>query len=144
MTVRIAFGGLLLAALVAPAQAQRPLPQEVSDGFYVTVDEVRANSRETFMAFAGEDGGPISRQEFVETDLEPEIGPSGRNPEMLGRLFDLLDADDDGRLTRTEWQEQIERDVAFADENEDGRITLKELANARENMGIGDAVEMIF
>ncbi len=35
-------------------------------------------------------------------------------------------------------------DLTFSDANDDGKITLKELSNARENIGIGDALEMIF
>lgn len=134
------------AGLPAAAQSgdQGRLPQQVADDFYVTVQEVRANSRATFESFGGAGGQPVSKQEFVTTDLAERIGPSGSNERLLGRLFDLLDADDSGKVTLAEWNQQIEQDLSFADGNGDGRISLKELSNARKNMGVGDALGLIF
>ena len=139
-----ALAAAVLATFALPAGASSPLPASVTDGFYVTLEEVRQKSGETFRAFAGPDGPPITQEQFVNTELPPEAGPEGRNPDLLRNLFAKLDIDGDGRLTRQEWDEQIASDLAFADENEDGRITLKELSNARENMGIGAALGMMF
>lgn len=144
--------GLLAAAMAAtawlPAQAQTgsrgELPQAVADGFYVTLQEVRTHSRETFESFAGPGGAPVPKDQFVSTELAEPVGPSGRNRQLLGRLFDLLDTDDSGRLTQAEWNDQIRADLSFADGNGDGRISLKELANARENMAFGEALGLIF
>ena len=137
-----AFG--LLLTLAAPAFAQVNLPEQVTDGFYITIEEIRANSREVFNALAGPKGGPISKEQFVSTDLPADIVPGENARPLLQRLFGLLDADGDGQLTLAEWNEQIETDLSFADQNQDGRITLKELANARKNLGIGDALGLIF
>jgi Ca2+-binding EF-hand superfamily protein len=136
--------GLLATALTYPVLAQTDLPQDVTDGFYITLEEVRANSRELFSTFAGPDGGSVSQQEFVSTELPTDVVPGENNRELLQDLFGVLDADGDGQLTRSEWEDRIERDLSFADENNDGRITLKELANARENLDIGDALGMLF
>ncbi len=70
--------------------------------------------------------------------------PEEADRELLQRLFSVLDLNADGQLTRAEWNQRIWSDLAFADANDDGKITLKELSNARENIGIGDALEMIF
>lgn len=135
---------LLTVALACPAFAQTDLPQDVTDGFYITLEEVRANSREVFNSFAGPDGGPVSQDEFVSTELPADVVPGETDRQLLQELFGVLDADGDGQLTLAEWEDRIERDLSFADENGDGRITLKELANARENLGLGDAIGMIF
>lgn len=139
-----ALATVVLAALALPAGAGSPLPQSVTDGFYITLEEVRQKSAETFRAFAGPNGPPITQEQFVGTDLPPEVGPEGRDPALLRSLFGQLDVDGNGRLTRQEWDEQIASDLSFADGNGDGRITLKELSNARENMGVGDALGMLF
>lgn len=154
---RLFLGGLLLAVMALQAQAQQvqaqqpqaqqpggALPRDVADGAYVTLEEVRANSRDTFEAFAGEGAEAVTRMKFIQTELSDGVGPAGSDSGLLEKLFGELDADGDGLLTLDEWNRQIESDLAFADENEDGRVTLKELANARENMGIGDALGMIF
>ena len=135
---------LLLMAVASPAFGQANFPADVTDGFYITLEEIRANSAAVFETFAGPGGGPISQEQFVSTELPQDIVPGESDRALLERLFGVLDANDDGQLTRAEWNEQIETDLAFADQNEDGRITLKELANARENLGIGDAIGMVF
>lgn len=58
----------------ASAASAVDLPEAALDGFYITLDEVRANSREFFNAFAGPDGGPISHQEFVTKKLPEQQG----------------------------------------------------------------------
>ena len=126
------------------ALAQTGFPPSVSDGSYVTLEEIRANSKKVFTTFAGPGGGPIRRETFVTRDLPPGVKLDGKNQELLPNLFTALDGNGDGLVTRAEWNSRIEMDIAFADENGDGRITLKELANARENMGISDAVGMLF
>lgn len=141
---RFALGFMALAMFATQAQAEGALPEKVTDDFYVTLEEVRKYSSNTFAAFAGPDGGPISKKEFVSTELADRVGPAGDNPQMLDRLFGHLDIDGNGQLTREEWSRQINKDLSFADANDDGRITLKELSNARENMGIGDAIGMLF
>ena len=144
MMLRIALGAVALATFAAQVQAETALPQEVTDNFYVTLEEVRKHSGDTFTAFAGPGGGPISKEEFVSTELADRVGPAGDNPQLLDRLFGHLDVDGNGQLTREEWSQQINRDLSFADANDDGRITLKELSNARENIGVGDAIGMLF
>jgi Ca2+-binding EF-hand superfamily protein len=150
--MRLLAMSVVAAAIVATASVRAgaqsgghgDLPQAVADGFYVTLQEVRAHSRETFESFAGPGGGPVPRDQFVSTELAEPIGPSGRNQQLLGRLFNLLDTDDSGSVSRAEWDTQIRKDLSFADANVDGRISLKELANARENMGFGEALGLVF
>ncbi|WP_126172246.1 hypothetical protein [Altericroceibacterium xinjiangense] len=133
----------LVLSLAHPAVAQN-LPSEVTDGMYITVDEVRSNSMDTFEFFAGPSGGPISKQQFVSSEVPSDVMPNKPERPLLEKLFGLLDADSNGQLTLSEWRSRINRDLAFADQNSDGRITLKELANARKNMGVGDALGMVF
>lgn len=126
------------------AQETIELPPDVIEGFYITLDDVRAKSNEVYDALASAAGDPISKDEFVGTQLPDKVVPEETDRELLQRLFSVLDMNADGQLTRAEWNERIESDLAFVDENEDGKITLKELSNARENIGIGDALGMIF
>lgn len=133
----------LAAALVSPAAAQDALPKSVTDGMYVTVAEVRAKSDSTFEAFAGPGASSVTRDKFVSTKIPASIMPNSGG-DLLGKLFSLLDANSDGTLTISEWRERLQKDIQFADENGDGKITLKELAKARQNMSVGDALEMAF
>lgn len=135
---------LVLAVAPAAALAEGGLPDDVVGGTAITLEEVRANSAEVFEAFAGQDGGPVSRQEFLGTDIPKKILPDQPDRAVLADLFTTLDADSDGRLTRAEWNERLESDLQMIDQDGDGRITVEELANARENIGFGDALGMIF
>lgn len=131
------------AAVASPSAAQEGLPKSVTDGMYVTVAEVRAKSESTFEAFAGAGATSVTRDKFLSTKIPPRIMPtSGGN--LLGKLFSLLDVNSDGTLTISEWRQRLQKDIHFADENGDGKITLKELARARKNMSVGDALEMAF
>ncbi|MCZ0814138.1 hypothetical protein N5A93_18100 [Roseovarius sp. EGI FJ00037] len=138
----------LLLALVVPAvtsaQEKVTLPPDVIEGFYITLDDVRARSDELYDALARAAGDPISEEDFVGRRLPDKVVPEDTDRDLLQRMFSVLDMNGDGQLTRTEWNERIESDLAFADANEDGRITLEELSNARENIGIGDALGLIF
>lgn len=137
-------GALALgAALISPAAAQVALPKSVTDGMYVTVAEVRAKSESTFEAFAGPGATSVTRDKFVSTNLPASIMPNTGGG-LLGKLFSLLDANSDGTLTLSEWRQRLGKDIQFADANGDGKITLKELAKARQNMSVGDALEMAF
>ena len=135
---------LLAIPAFASAQETLELPAEVIDGFYITLDDVRARSVEVYDALAGAAGDPISKADFVGHKLPDKVVPEQADRELLQSLFSVLDVNGDGRLTRAEWTERIESDLRFADENEDGRITLKELSKAPENLEIGEALRMIF
>lgn len=138
----IVFGAIL--ALASPVHAQNTLPAHIADDLYITLAEIRANSLDTFLFFSGPDGGPISKQEFVTTNLPDGVLEKQLERPLLERLFGLLDANSNGELSLFEWKSGIDRDLKFADQNNDGRITLKELSTARQNMNFGDAIEMIF
>ena len=127
-----------------PAAAQTDLPPEVLDGMYITVAEIRSNSMDTFQTFAGPDGGPIAKDEFVATPLPSSLLPNKSEEELMTRLFSLLDANSDGKLTLGEWRDRLDKDLQFADQNDDGRITLRELSNAKQNLGFGEALGLVF
>ncbi|MGY9049895.1 MAG: hypothetical protein ACKVKF_23360 [Rhodobacterales bacterium] len=126
------------------AQQSLELPPDVVEGFYVTLDDVRAKSDAVYDALAGAAGDPISKSNFTARNLPDNIVPEETDRELLQNLFGLLDANGDGQLTRAEWDERIASDLRSADENEDGKITLGELSHARENLSIGDALKIIF
>lgn len=135
---------VLAIPAVTSAQETIDLPPDVIEGFYVTLDDVRARSDKVYDALAGAAGDPISKDDFVETKLPDKAVPEDTDRELLQKLFSVLDMNGNGQLTRAEWNERINSDLTFSDANEDGNITLKELSRARENIGIGDALEMIF
>ncbi len=144
--IRTIAAAAALAALAASgAQAKEvPFPEEASDGFYTTLEEIRANSLQTFRSFAADGEGPIPRQDFVSAEVPPSVIAAPNQQALLGQLFGVLDENDDGMLTRAEWEAQLAEDLRFLDENEDGRVTVREMANARENIGFGDALGMLF
>lgn len=135
---------VLAIPAITSAQETIDLPPDVIEGFYITLDDVRARSDKVYDTLAGAAGDPISKDDFVETQLSDKVVPEDTDRELLQKLFSVLDMNADGQLTRAEWNERIESDLTFSDENEDGKITLKELSRARENIDIGDALEMIF
>jgi putative lipase involved disintegration of autophagic bodies len=142
--IRLGSAGLCAVASAAPVGAASELPRSLKDGERVTLQEVRAASAETFDALAGDGADSVSRDVFADHDL-PVAGAEGAAAgDMLGAAFDRMDLDGDGVLTRAEWNEALEKDLGFADEDEDGFITMRELANARENFGVGDAIGMMF
>ena len=135
---------VLALALPTIAAAQTVLPPDIADDGSVTLEEVRANSALLFDRLAGPDGSPIPRERFVDIALPPDLLPEGSDRALLASVFDLLDGDGNGRLTRGEWVAGIERELGFADADGDGRITLEELATARENLDLGDALGIVF
>ncbi len=135
---------VLAIPAITSAQETIDLPPDVIEGFYITLDDVRARSDKVYDTLAGAAGDPISKDDFVETQLPDKVVPEDTDRELLQKLFSVLDMNADGQLTRAEWNERIESDLTVSDENEDGKITLKELSRARENIDIGDALEMIF
>lgn len=68
--------GLFMTALATPTLAQMDLPRDLPDGFYVTLDEIRANSQKVFQAFAGSEGGPISMADFTSKKLPADVVPA--------------------------------------------------------------------
>ncbi len=129
---------------VTSAEEVLELPPDVVEGFYVTLDDVRARSDAVYDALAGAAGEPISKSDFTGRNLPDDIVPEQTDRELLQKLFGLLDGNGDGQLTRAEWNERIASDLGSADANEDGKITLGELSRARENLNIGDALDIIF
>lgn len=146
--MKIAARAALVLAMTLPAftsaEETIELPPDVVEGFYVTLDDIRGKSDEVYNALAGVAGDPISKNHFVGRQLPDHIVPEQTDRELLETLFSLLDADGDGHLTRSEWNERILSDLSSADADKDGKITLGELSRARENLSIGDALRIIF
>lgn len=128
----------------APPSPEFALPPSLLEGFYVTLEEIRRNSRQVFNHLSGDGESPIPRDTFVSAKLPANLVPPAKQRALLERLFDMLDADGNGRLTRHEWDERIAMDLEFADQNDDGKITLKELSRAKESMGLGDMFGALF
>ena len=126
------------------ASAQSSLPTDVTDGMYITVAEIRSNSMDAFQVFAGPEGGPISKQQFLSTQVPSSILPSQPEQQLLERLFSRLDTNGDGKVTLNEWNSRLDMDLQFADEDGNGKVTLKELARAKQNLGFGEAMGMVF
>ena len=129
--------------LTCPQAIAEDFPASLADNSSITLEEVRAHSQAVFDAFAGQSGGAISEETFLSADIPPGILASRTDRSVLKRLFKVLDANADGTLTRQEWKERISKDLDAADMNDDGKITVEELATAREKMGLGGALEML-
>ncbi len=134
----------LLGGAAGVGAAQDTLPDEVTQGKTVTVAKIRANSEKVFDAIAGAGQSSITRSAFVSNVLQQKIATGSPDHDLLSRLFPLLDANGDGVLTRSEFGRRIDSEIGFADENGDGTISLTELANAKRNMGVFDALGMAF
>ncbi len=135
---------VLLGGTAVAGSAQNTLPDSVTGGESVTVSEIRANSQQVFNSIAGTGHDSITRSAFVSKRLQQKIAKGTPDHELLSRLFPLLDANGDGVITRGEFGRRIDSELGFADENGDGTITLTELANAKRNISVVDAIGMAF
>ncbi|MET1755938.1 hypothetical protein ABVV53_10780 [Novosphingobium sp. RD2P27] len=135
--------GLAAALASKPAFAQTNLPSELTDGMYITLAEIRSNSMDAFEVFAGPQGGPISKQQFLSPGFPKTFWKTSLSGPFW-RLFTAMDANGDGQVALSEWRSRTERDLQFADGNGDGRVTLKELANARKSMSFGESLGLMF
>jgi Ca2+-binding EF-hand superfamily protein len=108
-----------------------------------TLSEVRAESHAVFDRLAGPDG-TITRADLAAAEIDLDAVPEAERAAFEERLFNALDADGDGSVTRAEWDERLSQDLSFADADGDGRITLEELAAARDELSAWEALGLMF
>ncbi len=134
--VRTAIAVLLIAGLPVAAQAagqtETTARSAITDHFSLPLEKAREQTNTLFTKFAGADGAPITIDEFMAVPLADNVEKSAHGQEMKLDLFKLLDADGDGILTREEWNERIDMDLAAADANNDGDLTIRELTHAAD------------
>ncbi|MEI4235219.1 hypothetical protein [Roseovarius sp. D22-M7] len=71
--VRTALALALVAPVSTSAQEKIALPPDVIEGFYITLDDVRARSDELYDALARAAGDPITEADFVGRRLPVRI-----------------------------------------------------------------------
>ena len=97
----------------------------------VTVAEVEASRAARFAALDSDGNGQVSRQEYMDH-------AAAQAGERAGTMFDRLDADGDGTLSRDAIEARrgsgpdAARMIARFDADGDGAVTEAELAQARE------------
>jgi len=134
---------LVAAAAVGGAVAGPELPPKIIGKTSINLEDIRDHSDLVFESAAGSDGPPITREEFTSMELPDYVAPDSSQEKLLGRLFERLDRNGDGQVTRQEWDTQTESELEFADANDDGKITLTELANARKNLDLGGVLNLL-
>jgi len=134
---------LVAAAAVGGAVAGPELPPKIIGKTSINLEDIRDHSDLVFESAAGSDGPPITRAEFPPMELPAYVAPDSSQEKLLGRLFERLDRNGDGQVTRQEWDTQTESELEFADANDDGTITLTELANARKNLDLGGVLNLL-
>jgi Ca2+-binding EF-hand superfamily protein len=75
-----------------------------------------------------------------ESAQASELGP--RAQQMLERIFEIHDLDEDGRITQAELSTVREQRFSRADRNEDGRLDSDEFEAWRESVSPGNARRM--
>lgn len=146
-TITLAATLLVLSAGAAAAQGM-PRPDANGDG-KVTLAEFKASRVAMMMRGDANKDGKLSKAEF-ETAAKrraemggdagrPAGGPmgaSGPGGGGGGRMFGMLDANNDGFLTRAEIEKMVERRFSRMDVNGDGSLSQAELqAGRRGPMG---------
>ena len=101
---------LLIGGMAAFAMAGVAVAQEAPGARWGDTDGDQRISREEFLARHLErfDRGDQNRDGTV-TGEEMRAAFSARRDEMRGRIFDRLDADSDGAISRAEFEAQAER-----------------------------------
>jgi len=75
------------------------------------------------------------KQGFIDHDeLQAYFG--ARDPQLIDRLMKRLDTDNDGKITKAEFEKPLRKRFALLDLNDDGKIT-KEEANLAGPMMVG-------
>lgn len=126
-----AAAAVVFAAVPAGAQQSRDgVWQRLADGGSITIEEIRANSSRAFAALDANGDGIVTRQEFIAQPLPSRLGDYANQPDLRGDLYDRIDLDSDGSVEAAEWNEALREDMSIADRNDDGTVTLDELASA--------------
>jgi len=97
---------------------------------YINENEAAYAASLRFEQMDANDDEVVSREEYLQADraltMAFQYGELRQYEEMRARVeerFDKYDGpDQDGRITRAEFLDQVEEDFAQADENDDGRV----------------------
>lgn len=130
--VLIAAGALMTAGAVAAVSA----PWERGHRGSITQDDYDSNTRARFARLDANGNGVIEGTE-IEAALARRAGRHADKMERRGeRLLRRFDADNDGKATREEFLQSVDRHFAQFDLNSDGRITDDDLPPAMRGRGV--------
>jgi len=132
------------AGLAATEPADADVRSAITQYFSLPLEEARERTGTLYDKFAGADEVPITIEEFMSVPLADRVEHHPDAEEMKLQIFQVLDQDGSGRITREEWDKQIDRDLGFADANDDGKITLRELATAQAADPTGRVLILLF
>lgn len=139
---KVHLAALLLAvgpgAAVAAQGDDAQVWQRMADDAVITVQEVRANSTRAFRAIDADGNRIVTRTEFMAYPLPERLGGYANRRSLRSDLFERIDLDSDGMVAAPEWEEAVREDVSVADGNDDGTVTLHELATVDLGSVIAD------
>lgn len=104
--------------------------QQLAEGGAVAMEDLRDHAWAAYSALDDDQDNMVSKTAFLEEPLPSSIGPKGKSPQLRQELFAKIDADGDNQISRSEWETALEKNVTMADVDEDGKVTLEELAQA--------------
>ncbi|HRD47533.1 MAG TPA: EF-hand domain-containing protein [Caulobacter sp.] len=129
-TITIAAALLALSAGAATAQGMAR-PDANGDG-KVTLSEFKANRVAMMMRGDANGDGKLSKAELEGAAAKRQAAGRGEGRGGGGRMFGMLDANNDGFLTRAEIEKMVERRFSRLDVNGDGSLSTAEVQAARK------------
>ncbi len=96
----------------------------------INISDIRNHASEVFRSLDADGNGTISQPEMVNEKLPEELGRMAEDAKLRRQLFEKLDSSKDGKVSRQEWNDALNRDLGAADLNGDGTVTLSELSRA--------------
>ncbi|RJS95068.1 EF-hand domain-containing protein [Salinisphaera sp. Q1T1-3] len=135
-TFRVLIGAGCLAVLPALAQAAPLTSADTNGDGQISRQEAMAAQDASFKRLDSDNNGMLSKKEFDagQPSLPDDASDADkqRRQKIVGRWFDRIDADDNGKISPAEYRKAVAPYFDRLDANHDGTISEKEIRDSFE------------